>query len=106
MGTLSLCSGGLERPLAAGGAPDWVHLLTIGEMNARDGRRFRLSDPFAVIRAYQAAAVDLPIDYEHQIDKEASRLKGPVPAAGWIKELKVKGAALWARVDWTDRARR
>lgn len=105
MDTLSLCSGGLEARLAPGGTPDWVHLLTIGTMNARDGRRFRLSDPAAVIRAFQAAAVDLPIDYEHQIDKEAARLKGPVPAAGWIKELKVKGEALWARVEWTDRAR-
>ena len=28
-----------------------------------------------------------------------------MPAAGWIKEFKVKGAALWVRVDWTVRAR-
>lgn len=104
-GHLSLCAAGFERELAPGEAPEWVHLLTIGTMNARDGRRFRLSDPTAVIRAFQAAAVDLPIDYEHQIDEEEARLKGPVPAAGWIKELKVKGEALWARVEWTERAR-
>lgn len=105
MGTLSLCSGGFERKLAPGGAPDWVHLLTIGNMTARDGRHFRLSDPNTVIRTFRAGAVDLPIDYEHQIDKEEARLKGPVPAAGWIKELKLEETGLWARVEWTERAR-
>lgn len=105
MRALHLCSGGFERELAPGGAPDWVHLLTNGSMTARDGRRFTLSDPNAVIRTFRADAVDLPIDYEHQIDKEEARLKGPVPAAGWIRELKVEETGLWARVEWTERAR-
>ncbi len=74
-------------------------------MNARDGRRFKLNDPAAVIRAFREGAVDLPIDYEHQIDKEEARLKGPVPAAGWIKELVLEDTGLWARVEWTERAR-
>lgn len=30
---------------------------------------------------------------------------GPVPAAGWIKELRVSDDGLWGRVDWTDTAR-
>lgn len=30
--------------------------------------------------------------------------RGPVPAAGWIKELKVATNGLWGRVVWTARA--
>lgn len=82
-----------------------MHLLTLGAMDACDGRRFKLNDPTSVIRAFKAGAVDLPIDYEHQIDKEEARLKGPVPAAGWIKELALEDTGLWARVEWTERAR-
>jgi phage I-like protein len=105
MTALGLCSGAVARELAPGGAPDWVHLLPGGHIRGRDGRRFRLSDPDAVIRAFHAGAIDLPIDYEHQIDKEEARLNGPVPAAGWIKEMEARPTGLWARVDWTARAR-
>lgn len=88
-----------------GDAPDWVQLFPTGQMVGRDGRRFNLADPAAVLRAFQADAVDLPIDYEHQSDRQPDQKSGPVPAAGWIKELKADASGLWGRVEWTAQAR-
>jgi phage I-like protein len=87
-----------------GAAPEWVHLFPAGPMTGRDGRKFDLADPSAVVLAFQVAAVDLPIDYEHQNDRPEAKLNGPVPAAGWIKELKAKADGLWGRVAWTATA--
>lgn len=94
-----------DRALApAGGAPEWVHLLPDGHMKGRDGREFELVDPGALVLAFQSGGVNLPIDYEHQNDKPEARLSGPVPAAGWIKELKAAEGGLWGRVEWTATA--
>lgn len=86
-------------------APEWVHLLPAGHIVARDGREFYLSDPASVVAAFEAGGIDLPVDYEHQADTPAAKLKGPVPAAGWIKELSYNEAGLWGRVEWTATAR-
>ena len=82
-----------------GGAPEWVHLLPDGHMKGRDGREFELADPGALVLAFQSGGIDLPIDYEHQNDKPEARLSGPVPAAGWIKELRAAEGGLWGRVE-------
>jgi phage I-like protein len=37
-------------------------------------------------------------------DTPAARLKGPVPAAGWIKDLQVRDDGIWGQVEWTGRA--
>ncbi|MCE8536754.1 hypothetical protein KBY27_04725 [Ruegeria pomeroyi] len=81
-----------------GEAPDWVHLFPLGEMTGRDGRRFSLSDPNAVIDAFRRGGVDLPVDYDHQNDRPPQS-GGPVPAAGWIKDLKITETGLWGRVE-------
>jgi phage I-like protein len=98
-----LATGALDRALnadtAAKGAPEWVHLLPNGFMQGRDGRSFDLADPGGLILAFQANAIDLPVDYEHQADTPEARLKGPVPAAGWIKELQARADGLWGRVE-------
>lgn len=100
--SLGIC----DRALAPGGTvPEWVHLLPEGPMTGRDGRRFDLADPAALILAFQSGGVDLPVDYEHQNDMPEARLNGPVPAAGWIKELKLDAGGLWGRVEWTATAR-
>ena len=79
---------------ASTGAPDWVHLVPAGpEILARDGRRFRLSDPHPVLDAFAACRGMLPIDWEHANDDKARRSERR-PAAGWIKDLDV-------RADWT-----
>lgn len=95
-----------DTALPVGTAPDWVHLLPAGETIARDGRRFVLANPQAVIDNFEAAKVDLPVDFEHQAEKPESRLKGPVPAAGWIKGLEMRADGLWGRVEWTATAAR
>lgn len=92
-----------DREIGAGSVPEWVHLLPLGEIKARDGRRFRLSNPANILAKFQQNAVDLPIDYEHQNDRE-ERGAGPFPAAGWIKELDIRSDGLWGRVEWTARA--
>lgn len=100
-----LLSGICDRALApAGGAPEWVQLFNNGVETGRDGRTFELADPAALVLAFQSAALNLPIDYEHQNDRPEARLSGPVPAAGWIKELKADDSGLWGRVEWTATA--
>jgi phage I-like protein len=84
----------------------WVHLFTHGPMMARDGRRFVLSDPAAVVERTMARAGSayLPVDYEHQTDY--ARANGqPAPAAGWIDQLAVRDNGIWGRVEWTAKAR-
>ncbi|OZA10153.1 MAG: hypothetical protein B7Y02_11260 [Rhodobacterales bacterium 17-64-5] len=92
----------------AGGAaaPEWVHLLPAGASTLRDGRKCILANAEAVIAQFHADAVDLPIDYEHQADRPEARNNGPVPAAGWIKELAARPDGLWGRVEWTATAAR
>ena len=85
-------------------APEWVQLFPVGQMQARDGRRWKLTDPERLIAAFEADKVDIAIDYEHQADKRTG--SGPVPAAGWIRALAVRDGALWGRVEWTERARK
>lgn len=100
---LATCDRALPRP---GDAPEWVHLLPAGDhIEARDGREYRLLDPGAIILDFQERAVDLPIDYEHQMARASAGDKGPVPAAGWIKELRHDASGLWGRVEWTATAR-
>ncbi|WP_164881742.1 phage protease [Paenirhodobacter populi] len=53
-------------------------------MVGRDGRRFDLAEPDAVIEDFRKRGVDLTIDYEHQNDVPDAKRNGPVPAAGWI----------------------
>ncbi len=93
-----------DRELAgtSGNVPDWVHLLPLGEIKGRDGREFLLESPQVVVEAFNTAAVDLAVDYEHQSAKPAV---GPVPAAGWIKELVATATGIWGRVEWTAKAR-
>ncbi|TDQ40970.1 phage protease [Tepidicella xavieri] len=89
--------------VAADAPPEWVELIPAGDFSGRDGRGPYRLDAEAVLKAFAAGGIDLPIDYEHQ-SLEAEAKAGPVPAAGWIKELEVRDGALWARVQWTPRA--
>lgn len=88
---------------ADGSPPEWVELIPAGRFFGRDGRGPFELDPAAVAAAFVRAAVDLPIDYEHQT-LDASAKAGPVPAAGWIKAIELRDGALWGRVEWTPHA--
>ncbi len=87
------------------GQREWVMLVPAGRLDARDGRRWRLTDAGGVVAATRARAgsTDLAIDFEHQT--KYSRENGqPAPAAGWITELQARAGAVWGRIRWTDRA--
>ena len=93
----------LELP--PGAAPEWVQLMPAGDLSARDGRRWKLTDAAAVVEASRsrAGATDLVFDYGHQTDY--ARENGqPAPAAGWIRELQARADGIWGRVEWTERA--
>jgi phage I-like protein len=95
-----------EAGNADGSAPEWIELLPAGVFYGRDGRGpFRLDDPDAVIESTRALQMNagLPIDYDHATDFGAPEGR-PAPAAGWIRELAIRGGALWGRVEWTARA--
>lgn len=91
-------------PLSDEGAASFVHLFPLGQIKGRDGREFALSRPKAVIARFKAGKIDLPIDYEHQVDEPGRRLPGPVPAAGWIKSLELRADGIWGSVEWTKTA--
>lgn len=97
-GAVAVCA--VELPAEP---PEWIHLMPPGQMNARDGRRFLLRDPEAVVRASLAIAKEFVIDYEHQTDLSPKNGQ-PAPAAGWIKELAVRADGIWGRVEWTAKA--
>lgn len=83
--------------------PEWVMLVPAGAFAGRDGRGPYELDIQAVLAAFERGGIDLPIDYDHQT-LQADAKAGPVPAAGWIKELAARDGALWGRVEWTPRA--
>jgi phage I-like protein len=95
-----------DEGAAQASAPEWIELLPAGVFFGRDGRGpFRLDDAAGVIDATAALGMNagLPIDYDHATDLAAPEGR-PAPAAGWIRELKVRGESLWGRVEWTARA--
>jgi len=54
---------------------------------------------------FESLRRDAVIDYEHATLKDI-RFDGKAPAAGWIKSLRwVDGEGIYARVEWTARAR-
>jgi phage I-like protein len=87
---------------AESGAPEWIMLIPAGRLVVgRDGRKFTVSDPQAIIAASEKS-LPLPIDYEH--DFEFRRPGDNTPAAGWIEALEVRDYAIWGRVTWTPKA--
>jgi phage I-like protein len=92
-----------DAPDGAFTPPEWVHLIPAGTFSGRDGRGPYTLDAQAVLDAFAAHGADLPIDYDHQ-SLTADEKAGPVPAAGWIKELQAREDGIWARVEWTPRA--
>lgn len=87
---------------AESGAPEWVQLMPAGPaVTGRDGRAWTIPDPTALA---SRSHVPFAFDWEHAQDLRAPSGE-PAPAAGWVEELEVRGGAIWARVDWTERAK-
>ncbi|XDF79523.1 phage protease [Aliivibrio fischeri] len=89
----------------SGNAPEWVQILPSGpDIQGLDGRSWKSKSPEALVHAFNKLKMPMVVDYEH-----GQELKAPngeeAPAAGWIEELEVRNGELWARVDWTERAK-
>jgi phage I-like protein len=83
---------------------EWYQILPVGTFSGRDGRGpYRVLDPSVVMAAFSRWSCDLCVDYEHQ-SLDAVQKAGPIPAAGWIKELEPRPDGIWARIDWTETA--
>ena len=101
----------LALPLVANG---WAQILPAGDFKALDGRpgdgkTWKLSDAkgqaLAATLSARAALTPISIDYEHQAVL-APQNGQPAPSAGWMLAFEWRvGEGLFARVDWTDRAK-
>ncbi len=81
-GFLTLKGGNVELV----GAPETIFVLPIGHVVSSKGEFDVDEESYKAMKAQIAKrGVDLVVDYEHQT------LKGcEAPAAGWVKELKLK----------------
>ncbi|BBQ85756.1 Mu phage protease GpI [Klebsiella sp. WP3-W18-ESBL-02] len=86
-------------------APDWIELLPAGpDIQGRDGRKWRLSNPQSLVDAFNKRALPLVVDYEHSTEISAAN-GSEAPAAGWIETLEVReDGSVWGKVDWTQKA--
>lgn len=101
-----LLRAALAVVLAGKEPPSEIELMPAGQVRVRphDGREdWQNPDAAGVVAATEALGLPRPIDFEHQGDR--SRENGqPAPAAGWIKRVFERAGAVWAEVDWTERA--
>ncbi len=96
----------LSATVSDGKAPEWVELIPPGpSVTGRDGRQWLFDEQAGMLvqSSFHGRAIDLPIDWEHATQHRASKGES-APAAGWIKQLELRGGALWGLVDWTPRA--
>lgn len=93
-----------------GAESSWVHFAPFGVWEGHEQGKltFDKKNFEEIIANFKALSNDLQVDYEH--DSINKQLKGPKPAAGWIKALEIRGNGsdkadgLWAFVEWTKRA--
>jgi len=80
----------------------WYEIAKTGSWRGHTAGEFELSqkDLNQIVFNFQNGNIDIVVDYEHQT------LHGSeAPAAGWIKELKVEGDSLLAKIEWTKKAK-
>ncbi|MCF6432917.1 phage protease [Leisingera sp. MMG026] len=86
-------------------APEWMQLTPAGpELEGRDGRKWKMQDPEAVVQAFREDGAELPVDFEHSTQEKGAKGE-PAPAVGWVTDLEARNNALWAKVDWLDSGR-
>ncbi|SPD73807.1 Mu-like prophage I protein [uncultured Desulfobacterium sp.] len=84
-------------------APEWIPLLPEGEMiEGRDGRSWLNDRPQDILASFSRADKDVVIDWEHSTELKAPQGE-PAPAAGWIRQMEIRNATPWGRVEWTPR---
>lgn len=93
---------------AEGGVPDWVQLTPPGpQLAGRDGRTWSMDNPEAVIAACRdtrGGSIEIPLDFEHATHVKGARGER-ADAAGWVRDMAVRGGAIWGRVEWNQAGR-
>ncbi len=88
---------------SAADAPLEFQVFPSGQVSIEGDEPFLVDDAAMdrVTDRFRARGLDMVVDYEHQTEEGT-----PAPAAGWIKALENRGKdGLWARVEWTEKAR-
>ena len=88
--------------MADGAETTWIQVAVEGSWDGHPMGAFEFTpDVFAsILRNFDAQSNPVPLTYEHP-DKSSGQ---PIPAAGWIHSLEVRGEALWAEVEFTKRS--
>ncbi len=82
-------------------APEYIRVLPLGYISSEKGDFLVDSESFRMMKEHMGhRAVDIVIDYEHQTLRDMQ-----APAGGWIKELVLKSDGIFAKVEWTKRAK-
>ncbi len=96
---------GIALNVQDGAAPDWVQLIPAGpSILGRDGRRWTMSDPEAVVTATNRLGQPPHVDVEHSTQHRGAKGE-PAPAVGWFDRIEARNGAIWGKVDWTDDGR-
>lgn len=82
-------------------APEYIRVLPLGRISSEKGAFLVDGESFRLMKEHmQHRGIDIVIDYEHQTLNNVQ-----APAGGWIKELLLKNDGIYARVEWTDKAK-
>lgn len=82
-------------------APEYIRVLPLGYISSEKGDFLVDKESFRMMKEHmERRAVDIVIDYEHQTLKDVQ-----APAGGWIKELVLKNHGIFAKVEWTKKAK-
>ena len=83
------------------GVPDEIKILPLGFVKSQKGDFYIDENSYYSMKnQFKNRNIDLVIDYEHQTLKDVQ-----APAGGWIKELILKRDGIYAKVEWTQRAK-
>lgn len=93
-----------KLPLVAEDAPtSWVQIAKEGAWKGHAAGEFELTnDTFSeMLDNFEKQENPIPVTYEHPRHHGDG---SPIPAAGWIHELEVRGSKLYALVEWVEDA--
>lgn len=81
--------------------PVYIKILPFGYVSSEKGDFIVDKESFHMIKEHmEQRKLDIVIDYEHQTLKDIE-----APAGGWIKELVLKSDGIFAKVEWTEKAK-
>ena len=90
--------------LKEGEVPKWIQIFPAGpDLETLDGRSFKMSDAAAFVHKLNSDRKQLLIDYDHRSHFSAGD-GGSTEAAGWMTRFETREGAIWAFVEWSEKA--